>query len=162
MGRLSSLCKLLRMLLLLITQVNVSPLLIHVSAANKRSLFLLQNGGYGGATAVQWSRGLIAFIWRAANRSKPQRWPSHSWYVTETARFLAARCCTVFLERSICSDYMQITKTKNVRAGRGKFSICRWILMILSNPSMSMRGNRDENRENKKQRVKAKLLNDDI
>lgn len=37
------------------------------------------------------------------------------------------------------------------------------IVMILSNPSMSMRGNRDENRGKKeKQRVKAKLLNNDI
>lgn len=58
--------------------------------------FLLQNGGDGGATAVQWPGDLIAFIWWAANRSKPQRGPSHSWYVTETARFLAACCCAIF------------------------------------------------------------------
>lgn len=153
----------LRMLLLLFTQVNVSPSWIQVSAANKRSLFPLQNGGDGGATAVQWSWGLIAFIRRAANRSKPQRWPCHSWYVTETARFLAARCCIMvvvlgFFFRWIWSDYKQITKANKRRSSRS-WQYFTYAGEYRKDPNMRMRGNRDGNREKKRE---TKLLNKDI
>lgn len=56
------------------------------------SASLLQDGRDGGATAAQRSGSLIAFKGRASNGCEPQRRARHSWYVTETARFLVARC----------------------------------------------------------------------
>lgn len=56
-------------------------------------LFALQYGRDGWAAAAQGSRGLVGIIWRAGDRGQTQRWPCHSRYVVQAARFLVARDC---------------------------------------------------------------------
>lgn len=85
---------------------------IHCISSHPVTSFLLQNGGDGGTTAAQWSWRLIGIKGWASYGSKPQRWPSHSRYVIQTARFLVARCFRKIFFNSIAFCVFVLIKGK--------------------------------------------------
>lgn len=79
-----------------------------------RSNLGLQNGGDGGTTAAQLSRGLVVLKGGTGDWGESQRWSSHSRYVIETARFLMACRFSKKIWTHICASliYCDIQKKK--------------------------------------------------